>query len=309
MQVLVDFPWENARDWLSELKRQAAHHHLHEWPAIGDAGSIEVAVVWTPDADLFAGLDNLKAIIVPGAGVDQLWRHADRLPEVPIARLADPVMATRMAEYVLAMVLDHHRGLARYRQQQTERSWQRHFHRDPGDIRVGIMGLGVMGAAAARHVAMIGYDVWGWSRRPKAIDGIQTVAGDAALPALLERTDILVCLLPLTASTRGLLNAETFSRLPEGALVINAARGGHLIIPDLLAALDDGRLGGAVLDVFEDEPLAADSPLWAHPKITITPHVASLSNPVTGVRQIVRALDALDSGQLPSHVVDPAAGY
>lgn len=309
MQVLVDFPWENAEEWFAELKRQAGHHDLHRWPDIDHPDAIDVAVIWTPEAGLFADLDRLKAIIVPGAGVDQLWRNADHLPDVPIVRLADPVMATRMAEYVLSMVLDHHRGLGKYRQQQAERVWTRHFHVDPGDIRVGMMGLGVMGGAAARHVAAIGYDVTGWSRRPKAIDGIRTVAGEVAFPAFLEQSDILVCLLPLTATTSGLLNAKTFSQLPDGALVINAARGGHVIVPDLLRALDSGKLGGAVLDVFEDEPLAVDSPLWRHPKITVTPHIASLSNPVSGVRQIVRALDALDAGEKPAHIVDPAAGY
>ena len=309
MQVLVDFPWENAEEWLVELRRQAAHHDLHRWPDIDDPGCIDAAVVWTPEADLFSTLTRLKAIIVPGAGVDQLWRHADKLPDVPVARLADPVMATRMAEYVLSMVLDHHRGFGRYRRQQADRIWTRHHHADPGDIRVGIMGLGVMGRAAARHVAAIGYDVTGWSRRPKVIAGIKTVAGDQAFQAFLGKSDVLVCLLPLTESTRGLLNAATFSALPDGALVINAARGGHLVVADLLEALESDKLSGAVLDVFEDEPLSPASPLWHHQKIVVTPHIASLSNPVTGVRQIVRALDKLEAGENPDHLVDPAAGY
>lgn len=309
MQVLVDFPWRNAEDWLAELRRQAAHHNLHRWPDIDDPGCIEAAIVWTPEAGLFSSLTGLQAIVVPGAGVDQLWRHAGQLPNVPIVRLADPVMASRMAEYVLSMVLDHHRDFGRYRRQQAERVWTRHHHADPGNIRVGIMGLGVMGGAAACHLAAIGYDVTGWSRRPKEIEGVRTVAGDAAFQAFLGQSDILVCLLPLTASTRGLLNAATFANLPDGALVINAARGDHLVVPDLLQALDDGKLAGAVLDVFEDEPLSAESPLWRHPKVTVTPHIASLSNPVTGVRQIVRALDALEAGEDPDHIVDPAAGY
>lgn len=309
MRVLVDFPWENAADWLAEMNRQAVHHALQSWPDIDDPGSIEVAVVWTPEAGLFAELQCLKAIIVPGAGVDQLWRHADRLPDVPIVRLADPVMATRMAEYVLAMVLDHHRGFARYRRQQSQRVWTRHFHADASEVRVGILGLGALGSATARHLSAVGYKVAGWSRRPKTINDVETAAGLAELPGFLEKTDILVCLLPLTASTRGLLNAQTFSHLPDGALVINAARGGHLVAPDLLDALDRGKLGGAVLDVFEDEPLVDDSPLWLHPKITITPHIASLSNPETGVRQIVRALDDLEAGRKPAHLVDSAAGY
>ena len=196
-----------------------------------------------------------------------------------------------------------------YRRQQAAQVWARHHHADPGEIRVGIMGLGVMGGTAARHLAAIGYDVTGWSRRQKEIEGIRTVAGEAAFSDFLGRSDILVCLLPLTASTRGVLNTDTFARLPDGALVINAARGGHLVVSDLLDALDSGKLGGDVLDVFEDEPLSSKNPLWRHPKITVTPHIASLSNPVTGVRQIVRALDALEAGEMPAHIVDPAAGY
>ncbi|MGI9492745.1 MAG: 2-hydroxyacid dehydrogenase [Geminicoccaceae bacterium] len=309
MQILIDLPWENTDDWLAEFRRQATHHELHRWPDVDDPDCIDAAVVWTPTADLFSKLSRLKAIIVPGAGVDQLWRHIKQLPDVPIVRLADPVMATRMAEYVLAMVLNHHRGFERYRRQQIERVWTRHQHADPGDIQVGIMGLGELGAAAARHVAAIGYDVKGWSRRPKEIEGVRTFSGDAGFRDFLPQTDILVCLLPLTAATRELLNARTFSSLSKGGLVINAARGEHLVVPDLHSALDSGQLAGAVLDVFENEPLSADSPLWAHPKITITPHIASLSNVKTGVRQIVRALDAIEAGDRPDHIVDPVAGY
>lgn len=309
MQVLLDFPWENAEDWVAEMRRQAAHHDLHRWPDIDDPGAIEVAVVWTPEASLLSSLKNLKALVVPGAGVDQLWRHVDALPAVPIVRLADPVMASRMAEYVLSMVMDHHRGFGQYRHQQAAKIWRRHHHADPGEIRVGVMGLGVMGRAVARHVAAIGYDVTGWSRRLKTIPGIKTVAGDEAFSAFLASSDILACLLPLTSSTRAVLNAKTFSQLPDKALVINVARGDHLVVSDLLNAIDRGKLRGAVLDVFEDEPLPPDSPLWHHPKITVTPHIASLSNPVTGVQQIVRALDTLEAGEMPAHIVDSRAGY
>lgn len=309
MQVLADFPWENGKAWVDELRRQARAHDVHVWPDGPEPGRIDAAIVWTPRDDMLKGLKNLRALIVPGAGVDQLFRHEGGLPDVPIVRLADPVMADRMAEYVLAMVLDHHRQFGRYRRQQADAVWTRHFHDDPGDLRIGILGMGVMGTAAARHLTAIGYGVTGWSRSEKTIPGIETVAGEPALGPLIASSDVLVCLLPLTETTRGILNARTFDAMPDGALVINAARGGHLVIPDLLAALDQGKLGGAVLDVFEDEPLVPESPLWRHPKVTITPHVASLSNPVTGVRQIVRALDRLQAGERPDHLVDRDAGY
>ncbi|MGI9510952.1 MAG: 2-hydroxyacid dehydrogenase [Geminicoccaceae bacterium] len=309
MDVLADFPWENGQEWVDELRRQGRAHRVHVPPDVPDPALIEAAVVWTPDASLLEGLDNLRAVIVPGAGVDQLFRRAGDLPALPIVRLADPVMATRMADYVLAMVLDHHRQLQRYRDQQTRAVWTRHFHRDAKDIRVGLLGMGVMGSAVARRLQAIGYAVTGWSRSEKSIAGIDTVAGEAGLQPVIASSDVLVCLLPLTAATRGILNARLFAALPEGALVINVARGGHLVVPDLLEALDRGKLAGAVLDVFEDEPLPSESPLWRHPNVTITPHIASLSNPVTGVGQIVRALDRIEAGEQPDHIVDRSAGY
>ena len=309
MDVVADFPWENGQEWVDELRRQAKAHRVHVWPDIPDPATIRAAIVWTPDAKLLRGLDNLAALIVPGAGVDQLFRSAGDLPDLPIVRLADPVMATRMAEFVLAMVLDHHRQFGRYREQQKSAVWTRHFHPDAGDIKVGLLGLGVMGTAVARHLQAIGYAVTGWSRSEKSIAGIETVAGEASLQPLIASSDVLVCLLPLTEATRGILNISLFDAMPEGALVINAARGGHLVVPDLLEALDRGKLGAAVLDVFEDEPLPPESPLWRHPKVTVTPHVASLSNPVTGVRQIVHALDRIEAGERPDHLVDRNAGY
>ncbi|MEM8951516.1 MAG: glyoxylate/hydroxypyruvate reductase A [Pseudomonadota bacterium] len=309
MQVLADFPWENGQEWIDELRRQAVGHQILAEPDIVDHAGIEAAVVWRPSIDFFKPLTNLRALIVPGAGVDQLMQSGTSLPDVPIVRLADPVMATRMAEYVLAMVLDHHRQLGRYRDQQAGAIWKRHFHSDPQDIRVGILGMGVMGAAAARHLRAIGYAVTGWSRSTKVMPDIDVAAGEAALMPLIAASDILVCLLPLTDATRGILNAKTFDAMPEGALLINAARGAHLVVPDLVAALDRGKLSAAVLDVFEDEPLSPESPLWEHPNVTITPHIASLSNPVTGVRQIVRALDRIEAGERPDHIVDRHAGY
>lgn len=309
MLVLADFPWENAQLWIDELRRQAVAHRICLASDMPLPGQIEAAVVWTPPAGFFDGMSKLRAVIVPGAGVDQLLECEATFPDVPIARLADPVMATRMADYVLAMVLDHHRELGRYRDQQRHAVWERHFHRDPGDILVGILGMGVMGTRVAEHLRAIGYGVVGWSRSEKTIPGIETIAGEGALLPLVARSDVLVCLLPLTDATRGLLNMRIFEALPEGALLINAARGAHLVVPDLLTALDRGKPAAAVLDVFEDEPLARESPLWRHPALTITPHIASLSNPVTGVQQIVRALDRIEAGDPLDHVVDRSAGY
>lgn len=309
MLVLADFPWENAEDWLGELRRQAVAHQILVPAEMHEPASVDAAVVWTPPAGFFDGMTKLRAIIVPGAGVDQLTRSEAVFPDVPILRLADPVMATRMAEYVLAMVLDHHRHFGRYRDQQRRAVWTRHFHRDPADIRVGILGMGALGKKVADYLRLIGYQVGGWSRTPKSLPDIETVTGEEALLSLAAKSDVLVCLLPLTEATRGLLNRCLFEAMPEGAFLINAARGAHLVVPDLLSALDHGKPAAAVLDVFEDEPLSPESPLWRHPAITITPHVASLSNPVTGVGQIVRALDRIEAGEPLEHVVDRHRGY
>jgi glyoxylate/hydroxypyruvate reductase A len=180
------------------------------------------------------------------------------------------------------------------------------MHVDTAGVRVGVMGLGPMGRASAQRLAALGYDVAGWSRRPQAVEGVRCHAGRDQWQRFLVRSDVLVCLLPLTPATRGILDRTTFEALPKDALIINAARGDHLVEADLIAALDAGRLAGAVLDVFAVEPLPEGHPLWRHPKVLITPHVASLSNPASGADQIVAALRAVRAGRTPANLVDPA---
>jgi glyoxylate/hydroxypyruvate reductase len=240
------------------------------------------------------------------AGVDYLFGPGIDPPEVPIVRLVDPLMAERMAGCVLAAILYHQRHLGRYREQQRAGVWRPLRHRDTGEVRVGIMGLGAMGRASAELLAAVGYDVAGWSRRSKSLPRVRCYAGPDRWRRFLARSNVLVCLLPLTPATRGILDRETFDALPDGALVINAARGDHLIEADLIEALDMGRLTGAVPDVFSIEPPPADHPLWRHPKVLLTPHVASLSNPATGAAQIIGALRAVGAGRMPGNLVDRA---
>jgi glyoxylate/hydroxypyruvate reductase A len=215
-------------------------------------------------------------------------------------------MTERMASYVLAAVLYHQRQLGRYGEQQRAGIWRQWMHVDTAGVRVGVMGLGPMGRASAQRLAALGYDVAGWSRRPQAVEGVRCHAGRDQWQRFLVRSDVLVCLLPLTPATRGILDRTTFEALPKDALIINAARGDHLVEADLIAALDAGRLAGAVLDVFAVEPLPEGHPLWRHPKVLITPHVASLSNPASGADQIVAALRAVRAGRTPANLVDPA---
>jgi glyoxylate/hydroxypyruvate reductase A len=179
------------------------------------------------------------------------------------------------------------------------------------DVRVGIMGLGVLGQDAARKLAPFGYRVSGWSASAKSIPGVVSHHGAAGLTAFLQSTDILVCLLPLTPDTRGILNRANLSQLPKGAFVINAARGGHMVPEDILALLDAGHLAGATLDVFEPEPLAPDSPFWAHPRVTVTPHAAASTDPRAIARHVVETIHAMERGAAPDprHLVDFARGY
>ena len=214
-----------------------------------------------------------------------------------------------MGEYVLLAVLRHHREFDRFEREQRARNWAYSFPPQAADRPVGIMGLGELGASAAKLLSAQGFPVLGWSRTPKAIEGVTSYAGRGELHAFLHRSQILVCLLPLTAETRGILDAETFDGLPHGACVINVARGDHLVEADLLAALDSGHLAGATLDVFRTEPLPVDDPLWRHPKVLITPHVASYSLPATAADGVVDNVRRALAGQPLRHQVDRARGY
>jgi glyoxylate/hydroxypyruvate reductase A len=306
MHVVFSCPWDNADVWLAELRSGGPEFNFMPWPEIGAPDAVEAAVVWRPPVGLFDGLPKLRVICAMGAGVDYLFEPGIDPPDTTIVRLVDPLMSERMASYVLAAVLYQQRHFGRYRDQQRTRVWRPMMHLDIADVRVGVMGLGAMGRASTELLAKVGYDVAGWSRRLRSIPGVRCCAGPDAFAEFLGRSDVLVCLLPLTPATRGILARTTLHALPEGAVVINAARGDHLVEADLIGALDAGRLAGAVLDVFSVEPLPADHPLWHHPKVLITPHVASLSNPTTGAAQIVATLRAVQAGRRPAHTVDPA---
>jgi glyoxylate/hydroxypyruvate reductase len=309
LDVLVQSSWPTIGRWLDELKHQAPHHRFHVWPDVPDSGAIEAALVWNPPPGLFDNLVNLKAVLSLGAGVDHLLRPGLHLPDVPIARLVDPVMTQRMAEYVLYGVLHFHRQFDVYAGQAMVGSWERHQHLDPVDIPVGIMGMGSMGEAAAVLLRAVGYPILGWARSPHKSDRAKCFAGQGELDAFLAEAAIVVCLLPLTDQTRGILNARTFRHVQHGSYVINVARGEHIVEEDLLEALESGQVAGAMLDVFTTEPLPADSPLWRHPRVVVTPHVASLSNPKTGAAVLADQLRRLERGEELLHKVDVDRGY
>ena len=229
-------------------------------------------------------------------------------------RIVDPDLTMRMTEYVVLHVLMHHRRQRRYDAQQRERLWLEHDQAPASAVAVGIMGLGVLGRDAASALRRLGFRVAGWSRTPKTLPGVETFHGNDGLDAFLARTEILVCLLPATLATHGILRLEVLRKLERdgaagGAYLINAGRGALQIDADILDALDEGALAGATLDVFATEPLPATSPLWAHPKVTITPHSAAASDPRALVANVLRQIDRLEAGLPLEHVIDRGAGY
>lgn len=297
-----------AESWRDELEKRMPELEVRIWPEVGRVEEVEVALVWRPPEGALQQFPNLKAILSLGAGIDGLLADAS-LPEVPLARMVDPSLTATMGEYVLAAVLRHHRELDHFHRAQQQTRWEFRFPRPAAERRIGVMGLGELGAAAAALLARHGFDVAAWSRSRRALEGIESYAGGAELEAFLARTEILVCLLPLTPATRGILNARSFAAMPSGSFVINAARGRHLVAGDLIEALDAGRLAGATLDVFDEEPLPAASPLWRHPKVLITPHVASYCVPSSAADGVVLNVRRALSGEPLLHQVDRARGY
>jgi glyoxylate/hydroxypyruvate reductase A len=313
MTILLAVSGWEPEAWLACFRAHAGVREVRLAPDIGDPSTIDYACVWKPPAGLLAKLPNLRAIFSLGAGVDHLMGDPTT-PDVPVVRIVDPNLTARMTEYVVLHVLLHHRRMKLYEAQQRERIWREHADPAAAEMRVGIMGLGVLGGAAAEALRSLGFHIAGWSRTEKPLTGFETFAGSAGLRSFLARTDILVCLLPLTPDTRGILNYDLFGGLArDGALggpsLINAGRGGLQIEADILRALDDGTLIGASLDVFEREPLPAESRLWSHPKVYITPHNAAQSDPRALTKYVLTQIDRFERGEPLENVVDRKRGY
>ena len=278
-----------------------------------DPAEVHYAAVWKPPSGALAVLPNLRVIFNLGAGVDALM--ADQtLPDVPVVRVAVDDLTGRMTEYVVLHVLMHHRQQLYLWNCQRERRWAPKAQWAAGDVRVGILGLGTLGFDAASALRRLGFQVAGWSRNAKSFDGIESLHGPDGLEPFLERTNILVCLLPLTPDTRHLLNRRIFSLLdrnsPLGApVLINAGRGGLQVEADLAEALNNGTLGGASLDVFEEEPLPPASPLWDHPRVIITPHNAAVSVPEDVAAFVAQQIMDIKIGAPPWGKVSREAGY
>jgi glyoxylate/hydroxypyruvate reductase A len=295
--------------WQAELSRHVPEIDLRCWPDLGDPAAIEAALVWLPPPGALAALPNLRAIHVLGAGVEHVLADPSIPTRALVVRLVDPWMTAAMGEYVELQVMRLHRQDLAYRDQQAQRIWREREQPNAAERRVGVLGLGVLGSEAALRLKVLGFDVAGWSRRGRRIKGIARFEGPDGLAALAARSEILVCLLPLTPETENILDARLFAALPRGAAIVNCARGAHLVEADLLAALESGQISAAVLDVFRDEPLPPAHPFWSHPHIIVTPHAAAATNPRTAAPVIAQALRRVAEGKIPANVVARERGY
>ena len=292
--------------WIDGLRAALPGAQVEAWSP--GAAPADHAVVWAPPQQFIDEQPQLQTLFNIGAGVDALLKL--RLPPgLKVVRLDDAGMAVQMAEYVCHALIRHFREFDLYDADTAQGRWSFRKPRQRQDFPVGILGLGVLGERVARAVAAFDFPVRGWSRTPRQVPGVACFAGDAQLPDFLAGTRVLVCLLPLTPATEGILRRETLARLLPGAYLINVARGGHLVDDDLLALLETGHLAGATLDVFRTEPLPAQHPFWRHPKITVTPHTSARTLREESIAQIAGKIRAMARGEAVRGVVDPARGY
>jgi glyoxylate/hydroxypyruvate reductase A len=300
---------DDPRDWVGELHAVLPKEEIRRWPDLGDRADIEIALVGKPEPGALQGLSRLRLIHCLWAGVDQLFQDPTFPRNLPLVRMIDPGLAASMAESALAHVLAAHRRLHDYRRQQDAGTWKALPQPRADERSVGILGLGELGRATASLLRPFGFRLAGWSRTAKQLDGIACFAGRDQLHPFLQRSEIAVNLLPLTPETRNLFDAGVFAALPAGGVFINLARGGHVVEADLLAALDAGHLGQAVLDVFQTEPLPQGNPLWRHPRVTVTPHVAAFTDARTAIPEVAHNIARFRAGESPRGLVDLEAGY
>jgi glyoxylate/hydroxypyruvate reductase A len=264
--------------WKRLFAEHAPDIEWRAWPDIGDPQDIRYLAAWQAPDDLDTLLPNLQVLFALSAGVDQL--DLDRLPtSLPVVRLLDPSITRGMCEYAAFAVLSLHRDMLRYRQQQMARCWQAHLLQPAAKRRVGVMGLGTQAQQILATLQPFGFALSGWARSEHRIAGVDCFAGAEQLPAFLGQCDIVLCVLPLTEQTKGILNRQLFQHLPKGAALVNMGRGGHLVEEDLLEALASDQISAAVLDVLQQEPAAPDHPFWHHPQIVLTPHIAAMTQP------------------------------
>ena len=299
---------QRGRQWAEIFEREAPEIEFRLWPEIGDSAQVRFLAAWQPPADLATRFPHLQLLFSTGAGVDQFDIHA-LPPRLPVVRMVDPGIVNGMVEYVTHAVLDLHRDMPAYRRAQQQRQWQPLQVRAASERRIGVLGLGSLGQAVLDRLVAFGFECAGWSRSRHEVPGVRCHAGAGEFDAFLASTDILVCLLPLTDATRAILNGGLFAKLPLGASLVHVGRGPQLVAADLMRALDEGHLAEAVLDVTDPEPLPATDPLWSHPRVRLTPHIASMTQPHTAARVTIDNLRRFARGEPLVGLVDRARGY
>jgi glyoxylate/hydroxypyruvate reductase A len=308
MSVLYRADRVRGQVWARIFAERAPDLDFRMWPDAGDLDAVEYLIAWQPPADLLRQLPNLKVLFSSGAGIDHL--DLSVVPEhVPVVRMVEPGLVDGMVEYVTMSVLAIHRNLIDYMRAQARGTWRVHEVVTAGTRGVGVMGLGVLGKGVLHGLGAFGYRRYGWSRRLEQIPGVTCYAGADSLHEFLGHCDILVCMLPLTQETRGILDRRLMSALPSGAWLINVGRGGHLDEQALLGALDAGQLAGAILDVFETEPLPELHPFWRHPRIVVTPHIAAETQPQTAAPIVLENIRRYQRGEPLRDRIDRRRGY
>ncbi|EAO6409921.1 TPA: glyoxylate/hydroxypyruvate reductase GhrA [Salmonella enterica subsp. enterica serovar Ball] len=312
MEIIFYHPTFNAAWWVNALEKALPHARVREWKA-GDNHPADYALVWQPPVEMLAGR-RLKAVFALGAGVDSILSKLNAHPEmldasIPLFRLEDTGMGLQMQEYAVSQVLHWFRRFDDYQALKNQAIWKPLPEYTREEFGVGIMGAGVLGSKVAESLQAWGFPLRCWSRSRKSWPGVESYAGREELRAFLNQTRVLINLLPNTAQTVGIINRELLDQLPDGAYVLNLARGVHVQEADLLAALDSGKLKGAMLDVFSQEPLPQESPLWRHPRVAMTPHIAAVTRPAEAIDYIARTITQLEKGESVTGQVDRARGY
>jgi len=309
MKIL--FIWEGGDTtlWEKTLSEILGEVEFRVYPETGVLAEIDYVLAWMPPVGFLKTLPNLKAIFSIGAGVSHILRD-QKLPDgVPIVRLVDDVSVRDMCHHALHWVLHFHRNYDCYARRQAAQEWLRQPVIEPGQRQIGILGLGAIGSSIARFLAGQGFEVTGWSRSAKSIPGVRTLSGDGGLSEILPTTEIAINMLPATEATRNILDVSAFAQMPKGAFLINMGRGETVVDRDLIAALDSGQLAGAALDVFREEPLPPNDPLWSHPRVFVTPHAAGPTNQISAPRQIASDILKIEAGAELKHVTDISKGY
>lgn len=306
MSFLIVSSQRDPKAWVQALKEQDPNLDLEVYPEVADPSKVEFALSWKHPHGIYKDYPNLKVIASMGAGIDHIINDPEIPQHIKITRVIDEQLTKDMSVFVLSLILDHLRNLSTH---YCSKEWKPVKYLRPEEVQVGIMGMGVLGVGVAERLIQNKFNVTGWSRTEKEILGVTTFHGDDQLQDFLEQSNVLVCLLPLTSETENILNKRLFERLPQGAYVINVARGPHLVEEDLLEMIDSGHLSGASLDVFRKEPLPEEHPFWQHDKIKVTPHIASVTNPATVVPQILENYGRMKQGKKLKNVVDREKEY